>query len=128
MTGNLRNSKMSIKVILIQEEQSNSLKSLKCYARTEVPGEPAANNENKSTSFHIPASLFFPLLLQSVKMDIACPSVCSTTLTHPPVTLNPTIQISFLPIYRNKMSSQKVSLQQIHRQRLNKAQAKSIKK
>lgn len=65
MTGNLRNSKMSIKVILVQEEQSNSLKSLKCYARTEVPGEPAANNENKSTSFHIPTSLFFPLLLQS---------------------------------------------------------------
>lgn len=51
-------------------------------------------------------------------MDMACPSVCSVTLTHPPVKLNPAIQVSFLSIYRNKMSSQKVSLQQIHRQRL----------
>lgn len=58
------------------------------------------------------------MLWQAVKMDTACPSVCSVTLTHPPVKLTPAIQVSFLPIYRNKMSSQKVSLQQIHRQRL----------
>lgn len=79
--GNMTNSKMSIMVILVQEEQSNSPKSLKCLNR----GSRWASSKQwkKSTNFRLLTSLFFPCcgrLSRWTRPVLVC--VLSLWLTH----------------------------------------------